>query len=89
MPTFAAQVEVTLREGIADPEGTAIERSLPALGAENVHGVRVGKSIRLLVDADDEVAAEVVVRDLCNRFLTNPVLQDAAITISAHAGAAG
>ena len=74
-------VEVTLREGIADPEGTAIERSLPALGVSSVHGLRVGKAIRLTVDADDEAAAHAVVDDLCKRFLTNPVLQDAAITL--------
>jgi phosphoribosylformylglycinamidine synthase PurS subunit len=81
VPSFDALVEVTLREGIADPEGTAMERSLPALGVTNVHGLRVGKSIRLTIDADDEAGAHAVVDDLCKRFFTNPVLQDAAVTL--------
>jgi phosphoribosylformylglycinamidine synthase PurS subunit len=80
--SFEALVEVTLREGIADPEATAIERSLPALGVSTVHDLRVGKAIRLTVDADDEASAHAVVDDLCRRFLTNPVLQDAAITLT-------
>jgi len=81
MPSFEALVEVTLREGIADPEAAAMERSLPALGVSTVHGLRVGKSIRLTVDAPDEAAAHGVVTDLCRRFFTNPVLQDATVTI--------
>ena len=81
MPSFHAMVEVTLREGIADPEGAAMERSLPALGIEAVHGLSVGKAIRLTVEAPDEAAAHAILKDLCQRFLTNPVLQDAAITL--------
>ena len=49
---FDARVEVTLREGIADPEGATIERALPALGFAGVHDVRAGKSFRLSVDAE-------------------------------------
>ena len=55
--TFAVLVEVRLREGIADPEGTTVERSLPALGFEGIDGVRVGKAIRFTVEADDEESA--------------------------------
>ena len=46
-------VEVTLRPGIADPQGTTIERALPALGFERISGVRAGKSFRFEVDAPD------------------------------------
>ena len=69
-------VEVTLRPGIADPEGSTIQRSLPALGFDNVTGVRVGKAIRLTIDAPDEAAARGQVEELCKRFLTNPVIED-------------
>jgi phosphoribosylformylglycinamidine synthase len=80
--TFDVVVEVRLRPGIADPEGSTIERSLPALGFEGVSGVRVGKSIRFNVEAADEEAARRLVDDLCERFLTNPVIEDAAINLS-------
>ena len=45
--------------------------------------VRVGKAIRLTVDAPDEAEARRLVLDLCARFLTNPVIEDAAVTVLA------
>ena len=74
-------VEVRLRPDVADPQGATIERSLPALGFVGVDGVRVGKSIRFTVDADDEQSARARVEELCHRFLTNPVIEDAEVTI--------
>ena len=83
MSAFDVLVEVTLRPGIADPQGATIERSLPALGFDGVTGVRVGKAIRFTVDAADEGAARAQVEQLCERFLTNPVIEDATITVAA------
>lgn len=79
---FSVVVEVQLRPGIADPQGATIERALPALGFEGVGGVKVGKSIRFSVEAEDEAAATTLVEDLCARFLTNPVIEDARIDVS-------
>lgn len=84
---FDVQVETSPRVGIADPEGATIERSLPALGFEGIEGVRVGKSFRFSVEASDDAAAHALVEDVCSRFLTNPVIEDAAITIHAAANA--
>ena len=78
---FAVVVEVMLRPGIADPQGATVERALPALGFAGVEGVRVGKAIRFTVDADDEAAARTCVEQLCQRFLTNPVIEEAEITV--------
>ena len=50
---FSVQVEVSLREGVADPQGATVERSLPHLGFDGVRGVRIGKSIRFEVEAAD------------------------------------
>ena len=80
--SYDVLVEVKLREGIADPQGSTIERSLPALGFSGIDGVRVGKAIRFTLDAPDEDAARRTVDDLCQRFLTNPVIEDAEVTIS-------
>jgi phosphoribosylformylglycinamidine synthase len=80
---FHALVEVRLRPGIADPQGATIERALPALGFEGVEGVRVGKAIRLDVDASDEAAARTEIDELCRRLLANPVIEDADVSISA------
>jgi len=84
---FDVRVEVRLREGIADPQGATIGRSLPTLGFAGVTGVRVGKLIRFAIEATDEAAARQEVDDLCHRFLTNPVIEDSDVTVSVAAPA--
>jgi phosphoribosylformylglycinamidine synthase subunit PurS len=81
--TFDVLVEVRLRGGIADPQGATIERSLPTLGYDGVRGVRVGKAIRFALDAVDEAAARAEVQEMCDRFLTNPVIEDAVVSLEA------
>lgn len=78
---FEALVEVRLRPGIADPQGSTIEKALPALGFDSISGIRTGKAFRLSVEAPDEDAARAQVDDLCRRFLTNPVIEDAVVTV--------
>jgi phosphoribosylformylglycinamidine synthase subunit PurS len=78
---FSVLVETRLRPGIADPQGSTIERSLPALGFDGVASVRVGKAIRFDIDADDEAAARARVDEVCQRFLINPVIEDAEVTL--------
>jgi len=84
--TFSILVEVTLRPGIADPQGTTIERALPALGFDSIRGVRTGKAIRFSIDADEEATARATVDDLCRRFLTNPVIEEASVQVEAAIG---
>lgn len=78
---FDVTVEVSLREGIADPEGLTIERALPALGFNGVSDVRVGKCLRFVVKASDEPEARRQVDSMCERFLANPVIEDVNITL--------
>ena len=75
--TFAVLVEVHAAARHRRSQGATIERSLPALGFDGVTGVRVGKTIRFTVEAADEAAARAEVEDMCDRFLTNPVIEDA------------
>ena len=79
MGRYEVLVEVRLRPGIADPQGATVERALPALGFDDVHRVRVGKAIRVEVDAPDEARAREVIADLAARLLSNPVIEDAEI----------
>jgi phosphoribosylformylglycinamidine synthase PurS subunit len=72
---YEARVEITHLPGILDPQGATIERALPALGYDNVSEVRVGKSIRLVLDADDEAGAHAQVDEMCKRLLANPVIE--------------
>jgi phosphoribosylformylglycinamidine synthase PurS subunit len=81
---FEALVEVTLRPGIADPQGATIEKALPALGFDSISNVRAGKAFRLDVVASDEEDARKKVEDLCQRFLTNPVIENASIALDSR-----
>jgi phosphoribosylformylglycinamidine synthase len=75
-------VNVTLKPGIADPQGQTIERALPALGYDGVTDVRVGKVIELHVDAPDESEAKKRVEEMCERLLANPVIEAYEVSIS-------
>src|SRR5437763_10904298 len=79
---FAVAVDVMPKDGISDPQGQTIERALPSLGFADVHDVRVGKRIELVVEAPAPGTAEAVVRAACVRSLANPVLEDFLIHIS-------
>ena len=81
MPRFEAHVEVTHRPGILDPAGATVERALPALGWANVTQVRIGKSIRLEIDAPDAATATTQVDEMCRRVLTNPVIEDYELSL--------
>ena len=81
MARFEAHVEVTHRPGILDPAGATVERALPALGWANVSQVRIGKSIRLEIDAPDAAAATAQVDEMCRRVLTNPVIEDYELSL--------
>jgi phosphoribosylformylglycinamidine synthase len=76
---YVARVEVSLKPGLLDPQGKAIEGSLPALGWSNVSDVRVGKYVRFVVEATDLEAATAQVGDMSSRLLSNPVIEDAVI----------
>ena len=79
MTAFAFEVLVTLKDGLADPQGKAVESALPALGWSNVAHVRVGKHIRLEVDASDQAAARTQVEEMAERLLSNPVIEDTQV----------
>ena len=81
MSSYGARIEVGHRPGILDPQGGVIERALPALGYGNVSHVRVGKSIRLVVEAADEGAARAEVEEMCRKLLANPVIEDYTIQL--------
>lgn len=70
------KIYVSLKQGVLDPQGKAIERSLHTLGYNEVGGVRAGKYFELELDAASREAAEVRIREICDRLLANPVIED-------------
>jgi len=78
---FSVQVEVLLRDGIADPQGATIERALPALGLTGVTAVRAGKSFRFDIGASDEADALAQATVVADRLLANPVIEESVVTV--------
>ena len=71
-----ARVYVTYRNGILDPQGNAVARSLAALGFGEVRDVRIGKLIEIDLRTTDRAEAERRLDDMCRRLLSNPVIED-------------
>ena len=74
---WLAEVHVSLRGGIADPEGQTVGSALRSLGYDTVSQVRSGKLLRISFEADDPAAAEAEVAEMCRRLLANPVMETA------------
>jgi phosphoribosylformylglycinamidine synthase len=70
------KIFVSLKHGVLDPQGKAIERSLHTLGYSEVHDVRMGKYLELDVEAASRSAVEARVREMCDKLLANPVTED-------------
>jgi phosphoribosylformylglycinamidine synthase subunit PurS len=94
---FRFAVNVTPKPGILDPQGKAVERSLPHLGIDGVTAVRVGRRVELTVAAASEAAARGVVERLAGELLSNPLMEQfliealgtVAVTAPTGAGAGG
>jgi phosphoribosylformylglycinamidine synthase subunit PurS len=73
-----ARVLIRPKEGILDPQGQAVEQALPALGFEGVRNVHVGRLIELDVEDPGQLPA------MCERLLSNPLIEDFEITSAGH-----
>ena len=74
-------VNISLKEGVLDPQGLAIARSLNDSGFQEVGGIRVGKRIVLEVDETDEARLRQRVAKMCETLLSNTVIEDYDIDI--------
>ncbi|MDQ3954814.1 MAG: phosphoribosylformylglycinamidine synthase subunit PurS [Actinomycetota bacterium] len=79
--TYVARVDITLKPGIADPQGQTIEKALPALGYSGVKNVRVGKLIEMEVEAATPDEAESRANEMCERLLANPVIESYEVNV--------
>ncbi len=71
-----AKVYVTLKSGVLDPAGKAIEQSLHSLGFSEVCGVRLGKYLEVRLDGGDRAAAELRMDEMCRKLFANGVIED-------------
>ena len=71
-----AKIHVTLKSGILDPQGRAIQQSLATLGFSTVNDVRVGKFLEVDIEESDHAQAETQLKAMCEKLLANTVIED-------------
>ncbi len=77
-----ARITVTLKNGVLDPQGKAIEGALGALGFEGVGSVRQGKVFDVEIQSSDRVKAETDLKAMCEKLLANTVIENYSIAIT-------
>ena len=77
-----ARVTVTLKNGVLDPQGKAIEGALAALGFSGVGSVRQGKVFDLELEGSDRAKAEADLKAMCEKLLANTVIENYSISVA-------
>lgn len=78
---FRADVRVTLKDGVLDPQGLTIGRALADLGFESIVGVGTGKLFELEIDAESEEQAREIAAQASTKLLANPVIEGFEIEV--------
>ncbi len=76
-----ARVDITLKTGVLDPQGKAIQHALGSLGFGGVEGVRQGKVIELDLAETDPAKAEATLKEMCEKLLANTVIENYSIEV--------
>jgi len=88
MTEFRFAVNVLPKDGILDPQGRAVEGSLPHLGVDGVSHVRVGRRVELAVEAGTESEARATVERLASEVFSNPLIEQFEVELIRPVGAA-
>lgn len=76
-----ARVTVTLKNGVLDPQGKAIEHALTGLGFDGVGSIRQGKVFDLELQETDKAKAQAELKAMCDKLLANTVIENYAISL--------
>jgi phosphoribosylformylglycinamidine synthase subunit PurS len=76
-----ARVTVTLKNGVLDPQGKAIEHALSGLGFDGVGTVRQGKVFDLELEGTDKAKAEAELKAMCDKLLANTVIENYSVAL--------
>ncbi|MBI2882093.1 MAG: phosphoribosylformylglycinamidine synthase subunit PurS [Candidatus Tectomicrobia bacterium] len=82
-----AQVYVTYKEGVLEPQGLAVQGILASLGFEEVKQVRIGKYIEVEIEGPPDGRLSERLRTMCEKVLANPVIEDFRFELSEGDGA--
>ncbi len=72
---FKAEIDVMPLDALLDPQGKAVTNSMKNIGLPEIEGVRIGKHIRLFVEAENSAEAELKVETACKKMLANQIME--------------
>lgn len=72
---FKAEIDVMPLEALLDPQGKAVAGSMKNIGLDAIDGVRIGKHVRLFVEANNKEAADQMIDEACKKLLTNQIME--------------
>lgn len=86
MEKYKAKINITLREGILDVQGKAVESALHSIEFPMISNVRIGKYVELNIEAENKDNARHLVDEASRKLIANPIIEDFKITIEAANG---
>ncbi|HLD50122.1 MAG TPA: phosphoribosylformylglycinamidine synthase subunit PurS [bacterium] len=79
---FKATINATLRKSVLDPQGQTVLHALESLGFKDAKNVRMGKFFEITLNAESKTKAETAAREMCDKLLINPVIEEYSFEIS-------
>ncbi|MFN5147424.1 MAG: phosphoribosylformylglycinamidine synthase subunit PurS [Flavobacteriia bacterium] len=78
---FKAEIDVMPLEALLDPQGKAVTNSMKSIGLPEIDGVRIGRHVRLFIDAPSKELAEEKVEEACKKLLSNQIMESYSYTV--------
>lgn len=79
---FKAEIDVMPLDALLDPQGKAVSQSMQNIGMGEITNVRIGKHIRLFVEADSKATAEAKVETACKKMLANEIMEGFTFSVT-------
>ncbi len=78
---FKAEIDVMPLDALLDPQGKAVTNSMKNIGLPEIEGVRIGRHIRLFIEADSKATAEAKVEEACKKLLANQIMESYVFSV--------
>ena len=79
---FKAEIDVMPLDALLDPQGKAVTNSMKNIGLPEIDGVRIGRHVRLFVEATTKEVAEQKVEEACKKLLSNQIMESYAFSVT-------
>lgn len=80
---FKAEIDVMPHDALLDPQGKAVTQAMETIGLSEIQGVRIGRHIRLFLEAENEASANQKVEEACKKMLANAIMESYSFSIEA------